>query len=253
MAMKSKKSRLQAVVGQFLLYTLTLNSLIGLAGELSPVRAQRRVIVVNADQPNLWTLEQAHYLLAQMHRRNLDLKAKNLEELDPNEIAGLRFDVMRMLVEFGATFNQADLVSNRLLSSNQSFNSERRQQLLTERDGLRRESVNLAGEIEALETEKASTEDKDAQKVLDAKIAAKTNRLTRVDKEIETLNGELGTLNAPSGQPTATTGGATFDPSKLPKSDFDDAFKAAAAKQIEKFNQSPELNASLKLDNFLQM
>lgn len=251
--MKSKKSRIQALVGHFLLYTLTLNSLIGLAGELSPVSAQRRIIVVNADQPNLWTLEQAHYLLAQMHRRNLDLKAKSLEELDPNEVAGLRFDVMRMLVEFGATFNQADLMSNRILSANQSFNSERRQQLLTERDELRRESVDLAGEIEALETEKAGTEDKDAQKILDAKITAKTNRLAKVDKEVETLNGELGTLNAPSGQPTATTGGATFDPTKLPKSDFDEAFKAAAAKQIEKFNQSPQLNASLRLDNFLQM
>jgi subtilisin-like proprotein convertase family protein len=251
--MQVQKSKTRRLVGQFLLCTLILNGVIGLTGGLSNVRAQRRVIVVNADQPNLWTLEQAHYLLAQMHRRNLDLKAKSLEELDPNEIAGLRFDVMRMLVEFGATFNQADLASNRLLSANQSFNAERRQQLLTERDGLRRESVDLAGDIEALETEKASTEDKDAQKVLDAKIAAKTNRLTRVDKEIETLNGELATLNAPSGQPKATTGGATFDPSKLPKSDFDDAFKAAAAKQIEKFNQSPQLNASLKLDNFLQM
>src|ERR1044072_3224612 len=218
------------------------------------VQAQeRRVIIVNAEQPNLWTLEQAHYLLAQMHRRNLDLRAKSLEQLDPNEIAGLRFDVMRMLVEFGATFNQADLATNRLLSENRTFNAERRQELLTERDGLRRESVNLAGEIEALQTEKATTEDKDAQKVLEARIAAKTNRLTRVDKEIETLNGELATLNAPSGQPTATTGGATFDASKLPKSDFDEAFKAAAAKQIDKFNQSPQLNASLKLDNFLQM
>lgn len=251
--MKTKKPGIHSLVGQFLVYTLILNGFVGLTGELSPVAAQRRVIVVNADQPNLWTLEQAHYLLAQMHRRNLDLKAKSLEELDPNEIAGLRFDVMRMLVEFGATFNQADLASNRLLSANQSFNSERRQQLLTERDGLRRESVNLAGDIEGLETEKASTEDKDAQKVLEAKIAAKTNRLAKVDKEIETLNGELATLNAPSGQPTATTGSATFDPSKLPKSEFDDAFKAAAAKQIEKFNQSPQLNASLKLDNFLEM
>jgi hypothetical protein len=249
--MKTNRSRI--IVGQFLLYALTLNGFIGFSGQVSQVQAQKRIIVVNADQPNLWTLEQAHYLLAQMHRRNLDLRAKNLEELDPNEIAGLRFDVMRMLVEFGATFNQADLASNRLVSANQSFNAERRQQLLTERDGLRRESVNLAGEIEALETEKASTEDKDAQKVLDAKIAAKTNRLTRVDKEIETLNGELATLTAPSGQPTATNGGATFDASKLPKSEFDEAFKAAAAKQIEKFNQSPQLNASLKLDNFLQM
>ena len=42
-----------------------------------------------------------------MHRRDLDLRAKSLDDLDANEIAGLRFDVMRMLVEFGATFNQA--------------------------------------------------------------------------------------------------------------------------------------------------
>jgi hypothetical protein len=62
------------------------------------VQAQRRVIIVNADQPNVWTLEQAHYLLAQMHRRTLDLKAISLEELDPNEIAGLRFDVMRITI-----------------------------------------------------------------------------------------------------------------------------------------------------------
>jgi len=242
-------------IPRFLITVLVLNCFSGFAPSPQTARAQdRRVIVVNAEQPNLWTLEQAHYLLAQMHRRNLDLKAKNLEELDPNEIAGLRFDVMRMLVEFGATFNQAELASNRLVSANQNFNSERRQQLLTERDGLRRESVRLAGEVEELETEKANTEDEDAKKRLDARIAAKNTRLTRVDKEIETLNGELGTLNAPSGTLTATTGGATFEPEKLPKSDsFDDAFKTAARKQIEKFNDSPHLNASLRLDNFLQM
>ena len=239
------------VISRSLSHLLSLSLLIG--GLVVPSQAQRRVIVVNADQPNLWTLEQAHYLLAQMHRRNLDLRAKNLEELDPNEIAGLRFDVMRMLVEFGATFNQADLASNRLLSANQNFNAERRQELLNERDGLRRDSVRLAGEIEELEIEKAGTADEDAKKRIDAQIAAKTTRLAKIDKEIEILNGELGTLTAPSGQPTATTGGATFDASKLPKSEFDEAFKAAAAKQIEKFNQSPQLNASLKLDNFLQM
>ncbi len=220
---------------------------------LKAVAQRRRVIVVNAEQPNLWTLEQAHYLLAQMHRRNLDLKAKRLEDLDPNEISGLRFDVMRMLVEFGATFNQADLASNRLLSGNQTFNAGRRQELVSERDGLRRESLRLTGEIEELETAKVDVEDEDEKKRIDARIAAKTNRLARVDKQIEQLDGELGTLTEPSGALKATEGGATFDPNKLPKSVFDDAFKEAAAKQIAKFNESPQLNAALRLDNFLQM
>ncbi|HLL77843.1 MAG TPA: proprotein convertase P-domain-containing protein [Pyrinomonadaceae bacterium] len=215
--------------------------------------AQKRIIVINAEQPNLWTLEQAHYLLAQMHRRNLDLRAKRLEDLDPNEIAGLRFDVMRMLVEFGATFNQADLVSNRLLSENRTFNSERRQQLIDDRDGLRRQVRRLNAEIEDLEVEKAGTEDEDDVKRIDARIAAKTARRDSLNTEIEGLNTELGTLAAPSGTPAATTGGATFNPEKLPDSTFDEAFGKAAAKQIEKFNDSPKLNASLRLDNFIQM
>ena len=251
--MQVKRLRARRLVGYFLLYTLILNGLIGLTGELFPVLAQKRVIVVNADQPNIWTLEQAHYLLAQMHRRNLDLKAKSLEDLDPNEIAGLRFDVMRMLVEFGATFNQADLASNRMFSRNEEFNTQRREELLTERDGLRKESLTLTGDIDELETKKADAESEADKARLDAKIASKKNRLTKVDKEIENINGELGTLNSTPSQRTATTGGAEFNAEKLPKSVFDEAFKQAAAAQIEKFNQAPKLNASLRLDNFLQM
>jgi hypothetical protein len=228
-------------------------SLLGLLRPPEAVAQQRRVIVVKAEQPNVWTLEQAHYLLAQMHRRDLDLKAKRLDALDANEIAGLRFDIMRMLTEFGATFNQADLAANRLLSANQTFNSERRQQLLGERDRLRDESLKLTADIEELQTEKADTEDEAAQKRIDAKIAAKSARQAKVDKQIEQINGELATLTAPSGQLKATEGGATFDPNKLPKSSFDDAFKAAAAKQIEKFSDAPKINASLQLDNFLQL
>ena len=247
-------SSVRTLVGRFLITVLFLNCFGSLWPTQTTVQAQEdRIIVVNADQPNVWTLEQAHYLLAQMHRRNLDLKAKSLEDLDPNEIAGLRFDVMRMLVEFGATFNQADLASNRLFSRNQAFNTEQRENLLAERAGLRRESLRLTGEIEELETQKADTTDEDEIKRLDAKIAAKTNRLARVDKEIELINDELETLNAPSGELKATEAGAGFDPNKLPKSVFDKAFEEAAKMQIEKFNQAPRLNASLRLENFLQM
>jgi hypothetical protein len=215
--------------------------------------ARKSVIVVNAEQPNIWTLEQAHYLLAQMHRRNLDLKAKSLEDLDANEINGLRFDVMRMLIEFGATFNQADLVSNRLFSQNQSFNSERRSTLTAESDRLRKESVALTGEIDELENQKADATSDEEKARLDAKISSKKNRLARVDKETENVNGELKTLNVSGGELKATTGGAEFDPEKLPKSIFDDAFKEAAADQIKRFSQAPKLNASLRLDNFLEM
>ena len=228
---------------------LVLNGLM-----VSPAHAQQRIIVVNADQPNIWTLEQAHYLLAQMHRRNLDLKAKSLEDLDPNEITGLRFDVMRMLIEFGATFNQAELTSNRLFSQNQQFNSTRRRDLTAEGDRLRKESLVLSEDIEDLQGQKADATTDAEKERLDAKITAKTNRLAKVDKEIENINGELKTLNVSAGELKGTEAGAEFDASKFPKSVFEEAFQDAAADQIKRFNEGPpKLNASLRLDNFLQM
>src|SRR2546423_6451031 len=195
--MKARKLT-HLLLSQSLTFLLLLS---GLPLPTSSVQAQNRVIVINADQPNLWTLEQAHYLLAQMHRRNLDLKAKSLDELDPNEIAGLRFDVMRMLVEFGATFNQADLVANRLLTANQNFNSERRQQQLDDRSRLSDESVKLGGEIKDLQIQKADTTDADQQKRLDAKITATSDQQAKGDKQIQSIDDELKTLHHPSGWP----------------------------------------------------
>ena len=246
--MKISKA-IASCVSAFLSITLLLN---GLA---MPAQAQTldRVIIVNADQPNIWTLEQAHYLLAQMHRRNLDLKAKSLEDLDPNEITGLRFEVLKTMIELGATFNQADLASNRMFAQNQEFNSTRRSDLTAEADRLRNESLTLAAEIDDLENKKADAESDAEKERLDARIASKKNRLARVDKEIENINNELKTLNVSGGELRGTAPPDGFNPEKLPKGLADDAVKEAFADQLKRFNEAPKLNASLRLENFLQM
>jgi hypothetical protein len=243
----------RTLLSKVLITALIVNGLICLSPIQLTVHAQNRTVVVNAEQPNVWTLEQAHYLLAQMHRRNLDLRAKSLTDLDPNEINGLRFDVFRQLIEAGVEFNQADLANNRLISSDQKFNAARRQSLLTRRDKLQDDSLSLTRDISELQTEKAGAitqEDKDS---LDAKISAKTAERAAVDKQVEQINDELKTLSAPSGSLKATEAEAGFDANKLPKSIFDKAFEDAAKKQIDKFNDSPQLNATLRLENFLQM
>lgn len=236
-----------------------LSILMAVSGLSVPIKAQstsspvRRVIIVNADQPNVWTLEQAHYLLAQMHRRNLDLRAKKLEDLDPNEINGLRFDVLRQLIEFGATFNQADQLTNQILKEDKTTNAERRRSLTAHRDKLHDDSLVLTHELSQLKIEKAKATAQEDKDRLDAEIAAKTTEQAKVDKEIEFDDNELKTLGGSSGNFEETTGGATFDEKKLPKSTFDDAFKAAVTQQIAEFNKAPKLNATLRLENFLQM
>jgi hypothetical protein len=163
--------KVQRALGIFISTALMLTSLSGLrlqsVAAQEQERAKNRVIIVSADQPNVWTLEQAHYLLAQMHRRNLDLKAKSLEELDANEITGLRFDVLRTLLEIGVKFDDANRVSNRLLARNQTSNAERRQTVLNDRAQLRKESLDLASDIAQLEEDKANAESQEEKDRLD--------------------------------------------------------------------------------------
>ena len=247
------KSEVGRLLGRLLICALFLNCFVNIAPNSAEAMAKDRVIVIKADQPNVWTLEQAHYLLAQMHRRNLDLRAKSLDDLDPNEINGLRFDVLRTLIELGVKFDQADLAANRLLSREQNLNQDRRQTLLANRDKLRAESLSLTRDISELQGQKARATTQEEKDRLDAEIAAKTAQRDKVDKEVEFTDNELKTLTAPTGQPTSTKAEVEFDPDKLPKSIFDEAFEAATKKQIEKFNEAPHLNATLRLENFLQM
>lgn len=247
------KAKAKIIIGKLIIGALILNGFAGFAVMPLRVQAQKRAIIINADQPNVWTLEQAHYLLAQMHRRNLDLKAKSLDDLDANEINGLRFEVLRTMLELGVKFDQADLAANNLLSQNQEFNSERRQSLMNRRDNLTEESLELTRQISELETQRANVNNDVDRDRFDKEIAAKTALRARVDKEIEQINNELKTLTAPSGSPKSTQAEANFDPNKLPKSIFDDAFKNAVKEQIESFNKAPKLNAMLRLENFLQL
>jgi len=248
--MKSQKAAYQwlSALLSFILLSSSLS--------VSPrVQAQNkdRVIIVNADQPNVWTLEQAHYLLSQMHRRNLDLHAKKLDALDPNAINGLRFDLLQMLIEAGASFNEASGFTNKLLQKSKQQNAERRQDLIVQRDKLRQESIQLARDISGLETEKAKAKTQEEKDQLDAQIEAKTTLRTKVDKEIELDDNELKTLGDASGDFKSTEPQVQFDESKLPKGVLSDAFKTTAQTLIQRFNQAPSLNATMVLENFLQM
>ena len=63
--------------------------------QLTPQPARSEPVFINFGQPNIWSLEQAHYLLARMRARSLGLKTADLNALDPNEVHGTRLDVLR--------------------------------------------------------------------------------------------------------------------------------------------------------------
>lgn len=63
-------------------------------------------VVITFGQPNIWSLDQAHYLLSQLRERSLNFTAKDLTDLDPNEANGTRIDFMRQLFELVGEFKQ---------------------------------------------------------------------------------------------------------------------------------------------------
>ena len=66
-------------------------------------------IVISIGRPNIWSLEQAHYLLARMHHRNLRLEPKTPESLDPNSVNGTRIKLLRQILGISADYAQTKL------------------------------------------------------------------------------------------------------------------------------------------------
>jgi hypothetical protein len=230
-----------------------ISTMFVLSGLVLPVHAQHRAIVVSAEQPNVWTLEQAHYLLAQMHRRNLDLKATGLGLLDPNEINGLNFDILRTLLEVGVAYDQGAQFNNSLLKTRKSFDADRAIKLQQRRDELANESLVLNREIARLGREQALAENKEEKDRFAAQIAELTTTREGVDKEVTRLDADIKGAGGPTGEVKGTEPPDLPDSSRLPSSTFDDAFKDVTKKLIERFNEAPKLNATIRLDNFLQM
>lgn len=237
--MKRHTTKTQSFICLLLVQVLLIGSLI------TPIFSQDRPIVISFGQPNIWSLEQAHYLLARMHRQNLDLRTASLGDLDPNAINATRIEILRTMLSLGISFDDAIRVNNRLLRDNKNFNSKRRQQLLNERDSLQRQSNQLAREIAELQIEKANAKSDEERDKLDGIIQAKTGLKAEYDNRISAINTELSDVSSPSGDFQSVTAPDGFDPDKLPKSVLDELIKNAGS--------TSSIAASMKLQNHIDM
>jgi len=213
-------------------------------------------VLVTVGQPSIWSLEQAHYLLARIRERNLGLRNKSLDEsdLDPNSINATRIDAERSLLNFGVSFDQGLGLTNKLNRQNLEFEQNRRQELFAQRSGLFSEKSRLlahrgrvTAELNNLEDTKAN-EDLIAEKkreinATNAQIDATTAQIDNLTAELTAVGTGSSALSSPS--PTAGPGALPAKTDEIAKKIFDD-FEADAAK-------NPHLTASTKLDNYIQM
>ncbi len=72
-----------------------------------PITAQRgKPVSIQFGKPNIWSLEQAHYLLSQMQEQSLGIKTVNLADLDPNSAEASRLNLVRQILGVSGELKQ---------------------------------------------------------------------------------------------------------------------------------------------------
>ena len=226
--------------------SLVVSTALLLTGLVKPSYSQKpRPITITFGQPNIWSLEQAHYLLARMHRQNLDLQTAALGSLDPNAANASQIDILKTLLQAGVKFDQAVALNNELLRRDKTFNVDRRQQLLNSKSSLQSESTQLARDIATLKIAKGNATSDAEKDQIQGQIDAKTEEKAAVDNQLTQTNSEVQGLTSTSGDFQSTEPTDTFNSAQL-TGDLDSLIN-----KIQLIN--PSIAATLRLDNHIQM
>ena len=222
-----------------------------LSGMRFPVYAQSP-IVITIGHPNIWSLEQAHYLLSRMRAQNLQLsnKAPDSDDLDPNAANGIRIQTLKMLLDISAALDTPLGTTNRLISSDKRFNQRRRQDLLTRMDTLYTDLDRVTGELAVLKVERErmnkENADEATKKLKDAEIDAATVRQDTTKERLKATSDELKGLTATDGKLEGPE--LSKNDSKLPEAIVDTILK-----NKDSFRGDARLSASTMLDNHIQL
>jgi hypothetical protein len=226
-----------------------------------PPPAQRPPPVsIEIGQPAVWSLAQAHYLLANMHQENRGLKVPMpTTELNPNTTNGARLDFLRSALSADVQYSAPQGTQNRLnqnrfdvdFSRREALRAaidERRAQLDEINRGLIELKLQLAdvqGELAAMPPEAAAQDVGRKGRVaqLTGQIEART---TQKDLVTATVNGLVADEKALAlTQPTLSAPQPTGAP-------IADSLTPLMGKVLDKVG-NPSLSASMVLDNFVQM
>jgi hypothetical protein len=224
-----------------------------LGGGLAPCARARQTrsepVFINFGQPNIWSLEQAHYLLARMRARSIGLKTKDLGDLDPNATHGTRLDVLKTLISGGVGFSQGVGLNNELFENNSRFGLQRRQELLGRRDVLQSQLRDVTVRLADLKVERAGMA---GAAFTDAQRAQKDAEITETTSVKDLLTSDINaTTTEINGLPAAPTAAQTPEiPQPTPS-----AISSVTDKLLEdddfrkNLSGNAKLNATTMLDN----
>jgi hypothetical protein len=208
-------------------------------------------VVVDLGTPQVWTMEQAHYLLERNRARDLGLLEQDPSPLNPNDTVGVRAQSLQTLLTGSVSFDQSLGAKNRAASSQFNTQVSQYNTLFKQRDALMGQQAAVSGALAAanlqLTTLQAATTPDTAtitaQQTLITQLTAQNSALS---SEITSLNGIMGT--APTA-PALTTSQPAEESSATALGDnptFD-----ALVKSLATGPNASKLSASVQLDNYI--
>ena len=216
-------------------------------------------ITMKIGRPNIWSLGQAHYLLANMRNTNRGLRVQSPGDLNPNSINGARMEVLRTLLGIEAQVSTPQSFQNSVAQQQFQADFARKQSAIARLDELSREQLRVVREITDIDIELAKlgsqpaadkqvketelkreelTKQKDAKEVLRTTIAAQITTVTTQATAPVTLSNLQNAM--PFGTPSPPT---------LPAEGIGD-IKDLINKML---TGQPDADASQKLDNYIDM
>jgi len=220
-------------------------------------------VIVSIGKPSIWTLAQAHYLLAQLHNTNSQLQVAELAPLDPNSINRNRIEVLRTMMGITGEYNQLTGLKNDLTRQRYETNVARQRDVRSLTDQRRNDLYQVIRELTLLQSElgklqTAKDPDKDLIKAKEDEKQAKEAERDILKEQIAALNAEATALSADSGTAipnfAGVSDGSTVQStpptsplaSLVDKTTIDNLLKEAS-------KGSSQLDASRRLDNYIQM
>jgi hypothetical protein len=234
--------------------------------------AQQKKVVVEIGQPSVWSMAQAHYLLAKMHQANEQLKSRlpDEDDLDPNAANAFRLIIKLNSVNAEVQYDQSLGRMNQLAAKQYQSDVGQKQaaqnqvtQLMQTRNKLEKQLAGIDAQLAPLQSQAAPlqasttplTADQSQQLAsltqqiapLNSAKASLTDQITQVNNDITTANTQAtASVNVPTFQePKLVTPPA----SEVPKSSAYDTFVANALKDFK----SPNMDPHTALDNSVGM
>jgi len=231
-----------------------------------------RKVQIQIGKPSIWSIGQAHYLLADMRQKNRSLKTRMPDDaaLDPNSINATSISILRTLLDIRGEYNQKIALENSQARREESFNLRRRDEARLKLAGKQNERDDLQFRIEDMDRRLArlrkekQLRDEEREKdtpltaedrarelkivELESTLASHNAEKTRLDTEIAALES---TATASVGATSLTSASVPADTAvgKLPGLDSLNDYIKNSIGQVKQ----PSLSASIALDNYIGM